>query len=68
MVPVPTFSQVTVPVTVPVPLVKSYGSGSGSTTLLSDNLLGKKFSNSLKIGLNFFLYRFKDKIIFNFVK
>jgi len=30
--------------------------------------LGKKFYNSLKIGPNFFLQHFKNKIIFNFVK
>jgi hypothetical protein len=30
--------------------------------------LGKKFYNSLKIALNFFLQHFKTKIIFNFVK
>jgi hypothetical protein len=35
---------------------------------LSDNFLGKKFYNSLKIDLNFFLQHFKNKIIFNFVK
>ncbi len=37
---------------------------------LSDNFLGKKFYNFLKIGLNwnFFLQHFKNKIIYNFVK
>ncbi len=30
--------------------------------------LGKKYYNSLKIGPNFFLHHFKNKIIFNFVK
>ncbi len=35
---------------------------------LSDNVLGKKFYNSLKIGPNFFLQHFKNKIINNFVK
>jgi hypothetical protein len=30
--------------------------------------LGKKFYNSLKIGPNFFLQHFKNKIIYNFVK
>jgi hypothetical protein len=35
---------------------------------LSDNFLGKKFYNSLKIGPNFFLQHFKTKIILNFVK
>ncbi len=35
---------------------------------LSDNFLGKKFYNSLKIGPNFFLQHFKTKIIINFVK
>ncbi len=35
---------------------------------LSDNFLGKKFYNSLKIGTIFFLRHFKNKIIFNFVK
>jgi hypothetical protein len=35
---------------------------------LSDNFLGKKFYNSLKIGPNFFLQHFKTKIICNFVK
>jgi hypothetical protein len=35
---------------------------------LSDNFLGKKFYNSLKIGPNFFLQHFKNKIIFNVVK
>ncbi len=34
----------------------------------SDNFLGEKFSNSLKIGPNFFLQHFKNKIIYNFVK
>ncbi len=37
-------------------------------SLVSDNFLGKKFYNSLKIGPNFFLQHFKNKIIFNFVK
>ncbi len=35
---------------------------------LSDNFLNKKFYNSLKIGQNFFLQHFKNKIIFNYVK
>jgi hypothetical protein len=35
---------------------------------LSDNFLGKKFYNSLKIGPNFFLQHFKNKLIYNFVK
>ncbi len=35
---------------------------------LSDNFLGKKFYNSLKIGPNFFLQHFNTKIIVNFVK
>jgi hypothetical protein len=35
---------------------------------LGDNFLGKNFHNSLKIGPNFFLRNFKNKIIFNFVK
>ncbi len=35
---------------------------------LSDNFLGKKFYNSLKIGPHFFLQHFKTKIMFNFVK
>jgi hypothetical protein len=30
--------------------------------------LGKKFCNYLKIGANFFLEHFKNKIIYNFVK
>ncbi len=30
---------------------------------LSDNFLGKKFYNSLKIGPNFFLQHFKNKIV-----
>jgi hypothetical protein len=34
----------------------------------SDNFLGKKFYNSLKIGPIFFLQHFKNKIIFSFVK
>ncbi len=34
---------------------------------LIDNFLSKKFYNSLKIGSNFFLQHFKNKIIFNFV-
>jgi hypothetical protein len=33
-----------------------------------DNFLGKKFYNSLKIGPNFFLQHFKNKIIYNFLK
>jgi hypothetical protein len=33
-----------------------------------DSKLGKKFCNSLKIGPNYFLHHFKNKIIFNFVK
>ncbi len=32
---------------------------------LSDNFLGKKFYNSLKIGPDFFLAHIKNKIIFN---
>ncbi len=45
----------------------------GSQTHIFDSLvtifLGKKFYNSLKIGLNFFLQHFKTKIFFfNFVK
>jgi hypothetical protein len=35
---------------------------------LTDNFLGKKFYNSLKISPIFFLHHFKNKIIFNFVK
>ncbi len=35
---------------------------------LSDHFLGKKFCKSLKIGPNFFLQFFKNKIIYNFVK
>ncbi len=35
---------------------------------LIDNLLGKKFYNSLKIGPNFFLQHIKTKIMCNFVK
>ncbi len=35
---------------------------------LFDNFFGKKFYKSLKIGPNFFLWRFKTKIIYNFVK
>ncbi len=35
---------------------------------LSDNFLGNKFFNSLKICPNFFLQHFETKIIFNFVK
>ncbi len=35
---------------------------------LSDNFLVKKFYNSLKIGPNFFLRHFKNKIIYNVVK
>jgi hypothetical protein len=35
---------------------------------LSDNFLGKKFYNSLKICPCFFLQHFKYKIIFNFVR
>jgi hypothetical protein len=35
---------------------------------LNDNVLHKKFYNSLKIGPNFFLQHFKHKIIFSFVK
>ncbi len=34
----------------------------------SDNFLGKKFYNSLKIGPNFFLQHFKTKIMYNFEK
>ncbi len=34
---------------------------------LSDNFWGKKFYNSLKIGLNFFLQHFKTKIMLNFL-
>ncbi len=35
---------------------------------LSDNILGKKFFNSLRTGSNFFLRHFKNKIVYNFVK
>ncbi len=35
---------------------------------LCDNFFGKKFYNSLKIGPNFFLQHFKNKMIYNFVK
>jgi hypothetical protein len=35
---------------------------------LSDNFLGKKFYNFVKIGPNFFLHHFKNKLIYNFVK
>ncbi len=35
---------------------------------LSDNFLGKKFYNSLKIGPNFLIQHFKTKMIFNLVK
>jgi hypothetical protein len=35
---------------------------------LCDNFLCKKFYNSLKIGPNFFIQHFKNKIISNFVK
>ncbi len=35
---------------------------------LSDKFLGKKFYNSLKTGLIFFLQHLKNKILFNFVK
>ena len=35
---------------------------------LSDKFLGKKFYNSLKVGPDFFLRHFKNKIILNFVK
>ena len=35
---------------------------------LSDNFLGKKFYNSLKIGPYFFLQHFNNNIVFNFVK
>jgi hypothetical protein len=35
---------------------------------LVTNCLGKKFYNSVKIGTNFFLQHFKNKIIYNFVK
>ena len=35
---------------------------------LSDKFLCKKFYNSLKTGLNFFLKLLKNKIIYNFVK
>jgi hypothetical protein len=35
---------------------------------LSDNFLGEKLYNSLKIDPNFFLQLFKTKIMFNFVK
>ncbi len=44
----------------------------GSQTKILESLVTifwvKKFSNSLKIGPNFFLQHFKNKIIFNFVK
>ncbi len=33
----------------------------------NDNILGKKFYNSLKIDQKFFLHQFKNKIIFDFV-
>ncbi len=35
---------------------------------LSDTVFGKKFYNCLKIGPNFFLQHFKNKIIYKFVK
>jgi hypothetical protein len=35
---------------------------------LSDNFFGKKFYNSLKIYLNFFLQHFKTKIMYDIVK
>ncbi len=35
---------------------------------LSENFLSKNFNNSLKIGPNFFLQHFKNKIRYNFVK
>ncbi len=35
---------------------------------LNDNILSKKFNNSLKIDPNFFVQHFKHKIIYNFVK
>ncbi len=35
---------------------------------LSDNLLGKKFYNSLKVGKKLFLQQFKNKIILHFGK
>ncbi len=35
---------------------------------LSDNFLSKTFYNSFKIGPNFFLQHFKNKIIINYVK
>jgi hypothetical protein len=35
---------------------------------LSDNVLSKKFFNSLKISLHFFLQHFKNKILFSCVK
>jgi hypothetical protein len=44
----------------------------GSQTHIFENLvtifLSKKFYNSLKIGPNFFLQHFKNKIIFSYVK
>ncbi len=44
----------------------------GSQTHIFEGLVtifwGKKFYNSLKIGQNFFLQHFKNKIIYNFVK
>ncbi len=44
----------------------------GSQTHIFDSLvtifLGKMFSNSLKIGPNFFVQNFKNKIIYSFVK
>ncbi len=51
-----------------IPDLGSRISNAGSQTHiweLSDNFLGKKFYNSLKIGPNFFLQHFKTKIIFN---
>ncbi len=35
---------------------------------LSENILGKNFNNSFKIGPNFFLQHFKNKKVFNFAK
>jgi hypothetical protein len=47
-------------------------SDSGSQTHIFESLMtifwGKKFYNSLKIGPNFFLQHFKNKIIYNFAK
>jgi hypothetical protein len=47
--------------------LKSTGSRNPNPELF-DNFLGKKFYSSFKIGPNYFLQHFKNKIIFNFVK